>query len=142
MSGDVSRVGGIVISESVARFLVAAIDELVKLSQARGATPNGRLVDLRNQLYGCCLRPGAVPDSSGVAWSGRVLELDSSAVVDTAAAGRELGITAGAVALACRKKRLPGTFRAGRWWVRPEALAEYRSAPKRKTVKRLASPLA
>ncbi len=122
---DVTPARGVLLSESAAREIAAALDHLGRLAAPRGMQLSERLRAIRRELLTSTTRglthvsgsaDGIVAQSSS--------ELDAS-VVDTATAARSLGITPGGVTWLCRHGRLAATRCGGRWLIDTAALRYY-----------------
>jgi hypothetical protein len=124
---DVSRLAGLVVSESAALELISALNRLDRLAAPRGMMLSPELAQIRRELQTCTSR---VSTSDGTSVEGllaqHIAQFELS-VVDTTTAARELGITRDGVTWLCRNGHLRATRAGGRWWIELASLQDYRA---------------
>lgn len=113
---DVIPARGVLLSESAAREVAAALDVLARLAAPRGQQLSQRLEVIRRELSSSA-RGGTHGGVSAEGVAGQaVTELEVS-VVDTATAAQVLGITPSGVTWMCRRGHLRATRQGGRWLI-------------------------
>ena len=123
--GDI--LAGIVISDAVAKELVAALDKLGRLAKPTGQQLSEQLIAIRRELVTCVTRVCASGDTSAeVLFAQQVAQYESS-VVDTTTAAHQLGITREGVTWLRRNGHLRGDKIGGRWWIETASLHEHRA---------------
>jgi hypothetical protein len=122
---DVTPARGVLLSDSAAREIAAALDHLGRLAAPRGMQLSERLRTIRRELLTSTARGithARVSADDIVAQSSS--ELDAS-VVNTTTAAQVLGMTPGGVTWLCRHGRLAATRCGGRWLIDTAALRNY-----------------
>jgi excisionase family DNA binding protein len=114
------------LDEHTSRLMVAVCDALGdKINRAGGCLPP-EVIEARNGIADAITRARTrVGASSEVSIVPMPLALNPIAVVDTATAAQQLGMTDDGVRWLCRTGRLTATKTGRQWWVTTESIAEY-----------------
>ncbi len=124
---EVQYTEGITITAAMAAYLVDVIGLLEQLLAHRNGQPlPAKLRGVRGDFKECLSRAAARADAIVDAAAPPAVVASEEMMMDTRAAADMLGISAGAVALACRKGKL-GTKIGDRWLISEKEVAMYRN---------------
>ena len=117
-----TAVGGVLLSVDDARFLAASLGVLDKLARQRGLAVQARVVELANDLA------SAAQDSESRTpepWTELLVPQSvTDDLIGASEAARRLACTPENVRALCRRGVLPAVWRAGRWLIPAQAVAD------------------